>query len=137
MKVFCTLMIGGLLTFSAPSLRADRDCASIHELSEQWDKLTTYIDDHSDDGKLRKSEVKKVIANLKILMPPTRKIGDVLVGDLKGTDEQRMRAVGKQIIAALDEFNGLKEDDDDWDDVVGIFGRLSELIDKVGDWCDK
>jgi hypothetical protein len=130
-------MIAAALLFATHGLRAERDCESIHQLSDQWDKVSTYIDDHSDDGKLRKSEVRRVVADLKILVPPTRKIGNVLVNDLNGTGEKRMQAVGKQIIAALDEFNALKDDEDDWDDVTGIFDRLVELIDKVGDWCEK
>ncbi len=48
-----------------------------------------------------------------------------------------MQAVGKQILAALDEFNGLKEDEDDWNDVTDIFDRLVDLIEKVGEWCEK
>lgn len=129
--------IAHLFLFAALCLGAERDCESIHKLSDQWDKVSTYIDDHSDDGKLRKSEVRKVIADLKILVPPTRNIGNVLVNDLKGTDEKRIQAVGKQIIAALDEFNALKDDEDDWNDVTDIFDRLVELIEKVGDWCEK
>lgn len=137
MKTVHALILAAVLAFATQPLRADRDCASIHQLSEQWDKVSSYIDDHSDDGKLRKSEVRRVIADLKILMPATRQIGNVLVNDLKGTGENRIQAVGKQILAALDEFNGLKEDEDDWDDVTGIFDRLVELIEKVGDWCEK
>jgi len=129
-------MIAGLITFAAPGLRADT-CENIHNLSERWDKLATYIDNHSDDGKLRKSEVNKVIAELKVLVPPTRELGNVLVSEFKGKDEQRVQALGKQMVAALQEFAGLKDDDDDWDDVVSIFGRLVEVIDKVGDQCDK
>jgi len=136
MKAFCGLMIAGLITFAAPGLRADT-CENIHNLSERWDKLATYIDNHSDDGKLRKSEVNKVIAELKVLVPPTRELGNVLVSEFKGKDEQRVQALGKQMVAALQEFAGLKDDDDDWDDVVSIFGRLVEVIDKVGDQCDK
>jgi hypothetical protein len=137
MKTIHGFMIAALLMFSTQTLAAERDCESIHQLSEQWDKVSTYIDDHSDDGKLRKSEVRRVIADLKVLVPPTRKIGNVLVNDLKGSDERRMQAVGKQILAALDEFNGLKDDEDDWNDVTDIFDRLVDLIDKVGDWCEK
>jgi hypothetical protein len=129
-------MFAGLLTFAVPGLRADT-CEDIHNLSDRWDKLKTYIDDHSDDGKLRKAEVKKIISELRILVPPTRRLGDVLVSDFKGKDEQRVQALGKQMVAALEEFAGLKDDDDDWDDVVEIFGRLVTVIDKVGDQCDK
>jgi hypothetical protein len=136
MKAFCSLMIVGLFTFAAQGLRADT-CEDIHNLSARWDKLATYIDKHSDDGKLRKAEVKNVIAELKVLVPPTATLGNVLVSEFKGKDEQRVQALGKQMMAALEEFTNLKDDDDDWDDVVSIFGRLVEVIDKVGDQCDK
>ena len=129
-------MIAGLLLFAAPGLRADT-CDDIHHLSTRWDKLSTYINDHSDEGKLRKSEANKVISELKVLVPPTRALGSVLISEFKGKDEQRVRALGKQMMAALEEFGGLKDDDDDWDDVVAIFGRLVEVIDKVADECDK
>jgi hypothetical protein len=136
MKALYSLTIAGLLLFAAPGLRADT-CDDIHTLSSRWDKLATYIDNHSDDGKLRKSEVNKVIAELKVLVPPTRELGNVLISDFKGKDETRVRALGKQMSAALEEFAGLKDDDDDWDDVVAIFGRLVEVIDKVADQCEK
>jgi hypothetical protein len=70
-------------------------------------------------------------------VPPTASLGNVLVSEFKGKDEQRVQALGKQMMAALQEFANLKDDDDDWDDVVSIFGRLVEVIDKVGDQCDK
>jgi hypothetical protein len=136
MKTFSTLLLTGLLTFAAQGLRADT-CEDIHNLSARWDKLATYIDGHSDDGKLRKSEVNKVISELKILVPPTRELGNVLVSEFKGKDEQRVQALGKQMMASLQEFAGLKDHDDDWDDVTSIFSHLVEVIDKVGDQCDK
>jgi hypothetical protein len=83
------------------------------------------------------SEVNKVISELRILVPPTRELGNVLVSDFKGKDEQRVQALGKQMMASLQEFAGLKDDDDDWDDVISIFSHLVEVIDKVGDQCDK
>jgi hypothetical protein len=136
MKALCSFMFAGLVLFAAPGLHADT-CDDIHNLSSRWEKLATYIDNHSDDGKLRKSEVNKVISDLKVLAPPTRELGNVLISDFKGKDETRVRALGKQIIAALEEFQGLKNDEDDWDDVVSIFSRLVEVIGKVGDECDK
>ncbi len=136
MKIIYSLMIAAIVTFAAPGLRADT-CEDIHSLAERWDKLATYIDNHSDDGKLRKAEVNNVIKELRVLVPPTRKLGDVLVSEFKGKDEQRVQALGKQMIAALEEFAALKDDDDDWDDVTSIFGRLVATIDKVGDQCDK
>jgi hypothetical protein len=136
MKALFSFMFAGLLLFAAPGLRADT-CDDIHNLSSRWDKLATYIDNHSDDGKLRKSEANKVIAELKVLVPPTRALGGVLISDFKGKDETRVRALGKQMMAALEEFAGLKDDEDDWDDVVAIFSRLVEVIDKVADECDK
>ncbi len=136
MKMFSAFILAGALTFAAQELRADT-CEDIHNLSARWDKLASYIDNHSDDGKLRKSEVNKVISELKVLVPPTKALGDVLVSEFKGKDERRVQALGKQMLASLEEFIGLKDDDDDWDDVVAIFGRLVEVIDKVGDQCDK
>ncbi len=136
MKTIYSLMFAGLMLLGAPGLRADT-CEDIHNLSDRWDKLATYIQNHSDDGKLRKSEVAKVISELKILVPPTQKLGEILISEFKGKDEQRVQALGKQMVAAIQEFIGLKEGDDDWDDVTEIFGRLVDVIDKVGDQCDK
>jgi hypothetical protein len=136
MKIIYSVMIAAILSFVAPALRADT-CEDIHGLADRWDKLSSYIDEHSDDGKLRKAEVNKIIKELRVLVPPTRKLGDVLVSDFKGKDEQRVQALGKQMIAALEEFAALKDDDDDWDDVTSIFSRLVATIDKVGDQCDK
>ena len=136
MKTLLTLLTASFLLFSAPAPRADT-CDDIHNLADRWDKLATYISDHSDDGKLRKSEVKKVIADLKVLYPPTKALGDILVSEFKGKDEARVRSLGKQMVASLEEFAALKDDDDDWDDVTAIFSRLVDVIDKVGDQCDK
>jgi hypothetical protein len=136
MKILQTVLLASFCLFTAQGLRADT-CEDIHSLADRWDKLATYIDNHSDDGKLRKTEVKKVIADLKVLYPPTKALGDVLVSEFKGKDEARVQALGKQMLASLQEFAGLKDDDDDWDDVVSIFSHLVETIDKVGDQCDK
>jgi hypothetical protein len=45
-----------------------------------------------------------------------------------------LRALGKQISAAIDELTGLGEDDD-WDEDVKIIDRLVEVLDKVVDSC--
>jgi hypothetical protein len=63
-------------------------------------------------------------------------LGNALVSEFKGKSEQRVRALGKQVLAALEELGGLK-DDDDWDEDVKIIDRLVEVLDKVVVECDK
>ncbi|MBS1872675.1 MAG: hypothetical protein JSU00_05645 [Acidobacteria bacterium] len=135
MKILSIFAIGCLLMVSAQRLRADV-CEDIGHLGDRWHKLANYIDEHSDDGKLRKSEIRKVARDTKELMPPTKALGEVLVKEFKGKDEQRVRAWGKQILGAIEELGGLT-DDDDWDEDVKIIDRLVEVIDKVAAECDK
>ena len=118
---------------SAPVVKADV-CDEISALGDRWHALSKYIDDHSDDGKLRKNEIRKVSAETRVLVPPTKVLGTRLVENFKGKDETRVRAWGKQILAALEELGTLTEEDD-WDEDVKIIDRLVEIIDKVSEVC--
>ena len=127
------LAIGCLLLVTAPRMKADV-CEDISKLGDRWHKLSTYIDEHSDDGKLRKSEIRKVAQETRTLVPPTKALGEVLVKEFKGKEDQRVRAWGKQILAALEELGALG-DDDDWDEDVKIIDRLVDVVDKVAEAC--
>src|SRR5260221_404383 len=96
MKILSALAMGSLLMLaSAPVLKADV-CDEISTLGTRWHKLSEYIEKHSDDGKLRKVEVKKVVADLQEIVPPTKVLGNRLIENFKGQDNQRVRAWGKQ-----------------------------------------
>lgn len=133
MKFFTTLSLGCLLLATTPMVKAD-GCDDISNLAERWHKLANYIDQHSDDGKLQKKEVAKVSKDTKALTPFTKAFGDALANEAKGKDEKRLRALGKQISAAIDELGALGEDDD-WAEDVKIIDRLVEVLDKVIESC--
>ena len=135
MKSITTLVVVWVLLLASTPARANV-CDDILHLADKWHALANYIDAHSDDGKLRKSEIAKVAQESRQLLPPTKVLGSFLASEFKGNNEQRVRALGKQILAALDELGGLK-DDDDWDEDVKIIDRLVEVIDKVVEQCDK
>jgi hypothetical protein len=135
MKTVSTLIAGTVLLLAAEPSRADV-CDDINKLADRWQKLANYIDDHSDNGKLRKTEIAKVAQDTRQLAPGTKELGNGLVREFKGKDDQRVRALGKQILAALEELGGLK-DDDDWDEDVKIIDRLVDILDKVVEQCDK
>src|SRR5579863_6794653 len=103
MKTLSTLIVGSVLLLSAAPARADV-CDDIRHLGDRWHNLSNYIDSHSDDGKLRKSEIKKVAQDARPLVEPTKNLGSVLISEFKGKDEQRIRALGKQILAAMEEL---------------------------------
>ncbi len=126
------LLLAALLAI--PS-RADV-CDDIHALANKWHGLANYIDGHSDNGHLRKNEVAKVARDARALAGPTRTLGVFLANEYKGANQQRVRALGKQILAALEELGGLKEEDD-WDEDVKIIDRLVDVTDKVVEVCDK
>jgi hypothetical protein len=133
MKLLQAVGLACLMFFSVTSAKAD-DCDDISKLADQWHKLANYIDNNSDDGKLRKAQIAKVSKDTKALAPGTKELGDVLAKEAKGKDLARVRALGKQISAAIDELGALGEGDD-WDEDVKIIDRLVEILDKVADWC--
>lgn len=128
------LILGCFLFVATPSLHADT-CDDIARLADQWHKLANYIADHSDGGTLRKNEIQKVSRQTRDLVPPSKDLGNALVKEFRGKQDQRVRAWGKQILAMLEELGGLGEDDD-WDEDVKIIDRLVEVIDKVTAECD-
>ena len=127
MKLLSGIVMGLMLLFAAPAAKAD-GCDDIAKLADRWHKLANYIDEHSDNGKLRKKEVAKVSKDTKELAPFTKAFGDALAKEGKGEDTQRLRALGKQIAAAIEELGGLGEEDD-WDEDVKIIDRLVEVLD--------
>ena len=133
MKFLSAMVMGLMLLVAAPAAKAD-GCDDIANLADRWHKLANYIDEHSDDGKLRKREIAKVSKDTKALTPFTKAFGDALAKEGKGKDTARLRALGKQISAAVEELIGLGEDDD-WDEDVKIIDRLVEVLDKVVDGC--
>lgn len=133
MKFLSGLVLGLLLLVSAPAAKAD-GCDHIAKLSDRWHKLANYIDEHSENEKLRKSEIAKVSKETKALTPFTQAFGNALAKEGKGKDTARLRALGKQISAAIEELGGLGEDDD-WDEDVKIIDRLVEVLDKVVESC--
>jgi hypothetical protein len=134
MKTLSLLIVGTVLLLSATPAKAD-GCDDIRHLADRWHSLSNYIDAHSDEGKLRKSEIKKVGQDATPLLEPTKNLGNLLVGEFKGKDEQRIRALGKQILGAIEELGGLK-DDDDWDEISTVLDRMADVIDKVVDQCE-
>jgi hypothetical protein len=135
MKTLSTLFVGTILLLAAVPARAADVCDDIRHLADRWHSLSNYIDSHSDDGKLRKSEIKRVGQDARPLIEPTKQLGTILVGEFKGKDEQRIRALGKQILAAMEELGGLN-DDDDWDEISTVLDRMADVIDKVVDQCE-
>ncbi len=110
-------------------------CEDIEMLADKWHNLADYIDEHSDDDGLQKSAIKKASADLRTLVRPTLDVGNSLVKGFKGKTDLRVRALGKQILAALEEIAVLKEDDD-WDEDLEIIDRLVGELDKVVELCD-
>src|SRR4051812_10068140 len=100
MKTICTLIAGFALLLAAMPVRADI-CTDIVHLADRWHAVANYIDAHSDDGKLRKSEIKKVAQEMRQLVPPTKVLGEFLAKEFTGANEQRVRALGKQLLAGL------------------------------------
>ncbi len=135
MRTISTVIATFALLLAALPARADL-CEDIKHLADRWHQLANYIDEHSDNGKLRKNEITKVAREARTLVPPTQELGNVLAKEFKGANEQRVRALGKQILAGLEELGGLKEEDD-WDEDVKIIDRLVEVTGKIVEQCDK
>lgn len=130
----CLAAAALLLPLLAASAHADL-CDDIHRLANRWHNLANYIHEHSDNGALRKREIAKVAAETRLLVDPTKTLGTLLTKEYEGVDKQRVRALGKQILAALEELGGLQEDDD-WNEDVRIIDRLVEVTDHVVEICD-
>jgi len=135
MKLLAMAALGCMLFLNnAPAAKAD-GCDDIAKIADRWHKLSTYIDDRSDNGKLRKKEIAVVSKQTKELTPFTKAFGDELAKITgKSKEESRLRAMGKQISAAVDELGNLGEDDD-WDEDVKIIDRIVEILDKVSEAC--
>ena len=129
---FLTLLAAAALCFAALPARADV-CDDVTHAADGWHKVANYIDEHSENGKLRPSEVQKVAHDARELIPYTKELGSALVRE--GKQDQRTGALGKQILAALEELGGLK--DADWSEAVVIIDRLVEILDKVDEQCRK
>jgi len=135
MKTLSTFVLGTVLLAASLAPAKAGGCDDIRHLGDRWHALATYIDNHSDDGKLRHSEIKRVADDARPLIEPTKRLGELLVSEFQGKDEQRIRALGKQILAAMEELGGLN-DDDDWDTVSSILERMAGVIDNVVDQCE-
>ena len=129
-----TLIAGFVLLLAALPVRAGI-CADINHLAERRYKVANYIDEHSDNGKLRKNEITKVAQEARVLVPPAKVPGSVPAKEFKGSNQQRVRALGKQILAGLEALGGLKEEND-WDEDIKIIVRLVEVTGKIVGQCD-
>ena len=130
--LFVTAM---LALASSTALRAD-PCDDIGKMGDGWHGIADYIDKHSDNGKLRKSEVAKVRTTAHQLMPETVALAKVLVEDFsaKKKEKARIKSLGKQLQANLDELKALN-DDADWDDVGEIVGKIGDILTKLAEIC--
>jgi hypothetical protein len=137
MKHFLSLLATAVLTCTLGSvpLRADT-CDGINKLGDNWHGVAEYIEKHSDDGKLRKTEAAKVRENVHQLMPSTKAMAKVLMEEFssKNKDEARAKSLGKQLQANIEELSALGEGDD-WDDVGAIVDKIGDILNKVGDLC--
>jgi hypothetical protein len=124
-----------LATGLAAPLRAD-PCGDIGKMGDGWHNVADFIDKHSDNGKLRKADVAKVQASAHKLMPETVALAKVLVEDFssKNKDEARIKSLGKQLQANLDELKALG-DEADWDDVGEIVSKIGDILSKLADIC--
>ena len=124
-----------LAVASSMPLQAD-PCDDIGKMGDGWHGIADYIDKHSDNGKLRKSEVAKVQTTAHQLMAETVALAKVLVEDFsaKKKEEARIKSLGKQLQANLDELKAL-DDDADWDDVGEIVGKIGDILTKLADIC--
>ncbi len=125
-----------LLAAGLPTpLRAD-GCEDISKMGESWHGVVDYIENHSDNGKLRKADVAKVQVTSRKLMPSTVALAKVLVEDFssKKKDEARVKSLGKQLQANLEELKALG-DDSDWDDVGEIVDKIGDVLTKLADIC--
>lgn len=120
---------------ASQTLRADT-CDDIGGLGDRWHRVADYIDKHSDDGKLRKSEVAKVQSTARELFPSTKALAKILSEEFssKNKDEARAKSLGKQLQANIDELAALG-DGDDWDDVGEIVTKIGDVLNKVADLC--
>lgn len=127
----CVLMMSA----AAPRLRADV-CDDIGTLGERWHKVGDYIEKHSDNGKLRKSEAANVRKAAQEIYPATKELADILVQNFnsKKADEARAKSLGKQLQASLEELHALG-DGDDWDDVMEIVDKIGAGLTKISDMC--
>ena len=130
------LGIAILLAAGLPTpLRAD-GCEDISKMGESWHGVADYIEKHSDNGKLRMADVAKVQVTSRKLMPSTVALAKVLVEDFssKKKDEARVKSLGKQLQANLEELEALG-DDSDWDDVGEIVDKIGDVLTKLADIC--
>ena len=141
MNHFCSflkrawLALGIAALIASTPLLAD-GCDDIGKMGDNWHNVATYIEKHSDDGKLRKSEVAKVRSTAQELMPGTIALAKVLVEEFssKNKDEARAKSLGKQLKANIEELSALG-DGDDWDDVGAIVDKIGDVLAKVADIC--
>ena len=124
-----------ILLGAAVPVHADT-CDDIGTLGDRWHRLSDYVDKHSDDGKLRKSEAAKVKDTVHELLPPTRALAKVLITEFssKKAEEARVKSLGKQLDATVEELGALG-DGDDWDDVSTIVDKIGDILNKIADLC--
>jgi hypothetical protein len=133
------LPVLGIAVLLGASVPAHADtCDNIGTLGDRWHRLSDYVDKHSDDGKLRKTEAVKVRDTAHELIAPTKALANVLVTEFssKKADEARPKSLGKQLQANLEELSALGPDDD-WDDVSAIVDKIGDILNKIADLCSE
>lgn len=130
---FVTSLLGvAVLLLSCPArLRAAGECEAIDGIGDRWHKVAEYIEKHSDNGKLFKSEAAKVRTTVHEISPVSSELAKTLIG-LK--DEPRAKSLGTQLKGSLDELAALGENDD-WDDVGEIVDKVGDVLNKVAELC--
>jgi hypothetical protein len=123
--------IAVLLAMVTPARLRAGECDVIDQIGDKWHAVADYIEKHSDDGKLRKSEAAKVRTTVHEISPGTSELSTTLIA-LK--DEPRAKSLGTQLKGNLEELAALGENDN-WDDVGEIVDKIGDIMNKVAEVC--
>jgi len=106
-------------------------CDDIDSLSSRWHDLSKFVERHNGDEGLNKEQAKKAYAEGRKLIPVTREFGKAI-----SKIEGKPGALGKQLVAAIEELTALTEEDS-WDDDQKIIDRIVEILETTVTECDK
>ena len=105
-------------------------CASIVQLSTRWHDLAEYIVEQNGDGEGLDNDAEEIVRESEArLRGPTRSLANLLT---KGNP--RLRALGRQLLAMLDELNAI-QDDEGWEEDVRVMDRLADVLDTLVSMC--
>ena len=113
-----------------PLLALGNLCDDIHAVANRWHKLANSIHNRSGDN-LSAADRKKVAKEDRTLIPPSR---DVVT--LCRRESGKVKALGNQLSALLDEYAALN-DDDSWDEDVRVIDKMVEVLDQLTHICDE